>query len=417
MNVVTKKINNYEAVIYKTKKYTTIHLDYIFLNEFTHRNFIIFDLLNRYMLNTNSKYKTKKEIDELISKYYSFYIQTRVENYTDDLIITLSIELINPKLVKDDYFDKLIKELHTLIFKPNFKDGKLDKKTITTLKKEMINEFESKKTNIFRQAREDFLNSVFKDTFYTRLQCSLDEYKDIMSNITDKDIIDTYNTLINKSFKRLYILGDITSDNLESLKKIKFKHITDKELVFNKVQIKPISDYVEFKFKGEESTIKSLYEVKDYNKEDEFALLSISKILNSSGRILQKVFRNDLKIVYYSGGYINMKLGYLVIEADIDAKNKDIFIDGLDKVFAEFNNKELVEESLQSYKDHLKDTLYILDENKFGVKFNFLDKYLYNDYTYEELYENIKKVTYEDIMRVINKLERRIIHFANATDN
>ena len=61
MNVVTKKINNYEAVIYKTKKYTTIHLDYIFLNEFTHRNFIIFDLLNRYMLNTNSKYKTKKD--------------------------------------------------------------------------------------------------------------------------------------------------------------------------------------------------------------------------------------------------------------------------------------------------------------------------------------------------------------------
>ena len=416
MKVVTKKINNYDAVIFKTKKYTTIHLDYIFLNEFTLYNFILFNLLTRYMVNTNSKYKTKKELDDVKAEHYSFSLSLITENYTDDLIVKASLELINPKLVKDDYFDALMDVGCGFLFKPNFENNRLDKKVFEVIKKEVINDFESRKKSIYRKVEDNFYESVFGDSFFTRTNCSLDEFIRIVNSITDKDIIKAHDTLINKSFKKLFVMGDITNKNIESLKKIKFKHITNKELVYNKLKINPINDYVEYNFKGNQSMIKAMYEVKNFEKKDKFILTVINKLLNRDGRILQNVFRNDLKIVYYSGSYVNNRMGYLIIEADIDAENKDKFIDGLDAIFGQFNNKKLIEESLLICKKNIKDALYILDENKFDIKTEFLDKYLYNYYTFEELYENVQKISYEDIIGVLNRLERRIIHFAKATN-
>ena len=417
MKLISKKINNYDVLINKSNKYTTIYLDFFFINKLSKENHILSNLLERYITNTNSKYKTKESILKLQTDLYSFGINIHKVIYSDYLVTKISFDIIDPKLVKDDYFDKFVDAIHTLLFKPNFKNNKLDKKVFDICKKTEIGNFESSKLNVFALAEEDFYKSVFNDTFLTKTYYSIDEYKDFVNKVKDEDIINYYNNLINNSFSKLLIMGNITNANLESLKKIKFKNTTDLELIYNVPKINPIKDYVEYKFLGKQSTIKVLYEVKNYKPSDKYVQTAVNSILNNSGRILNEVYRNNLKIVYYSGSLVSNKIGFLLIEADIDAKNKKKFIDGLDNVFSLLKDKKRVESSLALYKKNLKDDLYVQDEKKWSIHEDFISKNIYSDDTLNKIYAHSKDITYEDVKKYVERLERRMIHFAKASNN
>ena len=110
------KIGDVNTYFYKVNKYTTLHIDLLFVLDYDINTYFLIDLLVSYMFETNKKYKTRKELLNLKYSMYSFNTYINYVKMKDSLVLSVSFEIIHPKFVKDEYFDKLMKEINVLIF-------------------------------------------------------------------------------------------------------------------------------------------------------------------------------------------------------------------------------------------------------------------------------------------------------------
>ena len=418
MKILKTNFNGYDTYIYNTDKYTTIHLELYFKTNYTREKLYLFKLLSLYVVQTNKKYKTREELMEISEKLYSFYYSMNIFSYSDDLIIKMSVSLIDPKLVKDEYFKELMDTIKTLIFEPNFENGKLDKDILDMCKNTLIGNFESSHSNKNTIIKEKFLLNTFPNTFYTRNIFTDEEFKKIINSFSDQELINAYNDLLDNCFSTLILMGNLSDDYLNIIKNsLKFKNSQKMNLKYTVPEIKPLRPLVIENYDIKESIIYVYYKVKNYNKKDSIILMAINNMLNYVGRILHTTLREELKLVYVASSSVNHYNGDLTVRGNIDSKNKDNFLDGLDVVFNKLRDEKIVNNALNLCIKHLEKLLFIMDENKWNITDEIERIKIYNDLSLKKIYEETKKLDAKDITDFIDRFERKVIYFAKGNDH
>lgn len=416
MRIEKKLINDCDVYVYNTKKYSSIHLTFLFQMPFTRENIFKCDLLEEYMLYTNKMYKNRDALGDKRMELYSMDFGLSNHIRGEFQFTKINFAFYDPELVKDDYLEDALKFVRELLFCPNFEDGKLDAKikeqVITNLLGSMGDDLVSARGKRSRS----FLKALYPNTYKTRDMIeSKEEYEKILRSFTDSDIIDMYNRLVHESLVGAVLMGNIKPNYYRYLEKVfKFK----KHGVLNrkfKDKIK-INTKTPFKTVYEDETIKDsnlsvVYSCPSRSFRERMVYSVISRMLSSSGMIIHKTLRDEMNLVYGAGTSYNARLDYMVLGANLDYKNEEAAMEGFSIALKKLEDKDTVSKLLVKIKDEDSDYLYCFDENKFNNYGELFDRAFKLDASELKKLKVVKTIETDEVIAALKNMKIVKIHF------
>ena len=396
---------------YQTDDFVTIKLEFDFLIGSTKEDYFKALLLSSYLNKTNSKYLRMKEISDKKKDLYALELKIGIKTIGIKIFLSFRVDMINPKVVDDEYFNDAIDFLKIMMLEPNFKNGKLDKDIFNQIKNEIINnESNVLKDSSKMQARLFRKNTLPESILNNRFCLDIEELKNIINSFSDKDIIDFYNKTMN-SFYAGFAFGNLTDEqNNYLINKLNFKAI----VIDNNYCVEDIISTGEKEIVSKDTTQSYLYvvyEIKDYEIKKSYIYRTICGMLNSMSGSLMQILREKLGIVYSVSANIFYYNGFMYVLAQIDKKNKDKALKGIEEAFNKIISDEYCNQYFVASKKRLEE-LYISQSEDINYNFEDFQKYvLGNNYTGEEQIKLIRRLTSDDIQRELKNIEKKYVFY------
>lgn len=411
------KLSNVNGIyFYKTDDFATIKLKLLFKIENTIEEIVKVRLLSTYLEKTNKKYKSFKEIKDKCKYFYNMDIDFKQIFIGKENFLSFSVNMLSPRVIADDYLENAMIFIHEMLFNPNFENNKLDEKIITNLKKDLINEEERNLGNP-KVIRE---RTLFKEVMPSSNLCinsitDISYFKNIINNISDKELINLYNKIINESFYKGYVFGDINEKEIKIFNSLFLLKSKIMNLDFREF-LDINSGESEVKHESNESDLKVVYKLENYDINKHYLYKTLSRMLNGSNGLCHKVLRSEMGLVYSSGAFINkyMYFGFMIIGAGISFENKEKCLNGIDKIFTILKDKNIVEDLLKFAKEKQAQDDYVSREDINEV-IRDLEGYIFeNRLSREELGKLIKQLTPEDIINELPNISKKYVFFGKG---
>lgn len=408
-------VNNYEILIKKTKKYSTIALEFLFEMSHTRENILLSDLLAEYMIYANLKYKTREEINKKMLELYSIGFSLNSFNIGEKLFIEIRATLYDPELVKDDYFKDALEFIHDMIFSPKFENGVLDSVELNLAKTTLVERVKYALSDNMGQIYMNILENFYPNTYEDiEIINSENEFQKELDKLTDKKIINFHKKLLN-SLVSLTMMGNIKDNYIDLIGNIfKFKNVVPLDTNYNDSLYinKETPFYIKMSNPNyKESVLSLFYNAPISNNKDQCINLVIARMLNTGGMILHKVLREELKLVYRTSCSYDFRHNNIMLRAHLDKQNEQKVLDGFEYAIDKLKNKELLTNLLIKIKEELELADYVYDEDKNNVWAGLLNEHYNFHISWEKKLKIIKSLTADDILKGIDKLEKIKIHF------
>ena len=336
---------------YMTDEFATVKVKFSFKIGDSFDEYLKTLILVFYLTRTNKLYKTRKEINDRCKELYGLEFSAFRENIGKINLLSFSMKMVSPVLVKDNYFKDACIFYKNMILEPNFKDNKLDTEVLSEIKKEILNN----NTNILKNPAnlqfklfEKYASPTSTLNNYNILD--LDYLKEFLDNLSDKDIISFYNNAISNYYGG-YSFGNITLDDNNLLCDIfpfEGNNILDNYEIID--EITNGSDEI-VSNETSQSYLYVVYRIKNFDFKKVHLYRAISTILNSGTGLCLKVLREKLGIVYAASTTTLIRRGFMYFRADIDKKNKELCLNGIDEIMTMLSNEEIISEKLKFVKD------------------------------------------------------------------
>ena len=397
---------------YQNNDFATIKLRFDFNYENTKENYVRAMILRSYLGQTNAKYKTLKKINDKCRDLYSADYIVRIKHTADHYYFSFLFIMYDYKVIGDNYFKDAINFFHTIMFKPNFINNELDTNIFEKIKQEI---FDNEKEDNFEpnvmQYRYFLQNAVPDSKLVTTRFKDVNELTSILSQITEKDIIDFYYEVIN-NFARGYVFGNLNETEINYIaKKFNFKNSNFDANYFIKDKIKKGEKTIKSKDTSQ-SYLYVVYDINNYSVQERYIYEAILNILNKSlSGLIYTVLREELGLVYSAYADMFGFRGFMFIEANIDKKNKDKCLLGIEEIFKRLQDKDIITKLLKFYQNKVIEESYT-NKEEIDYYVTELDNYVYEKRDSEEKeLALIKELTPDDIIKHVKKLEKKFIFF------
>lgn len=391
---------------YKSDEFVTIIVKHIFNIEYTPRNYCLARLLCAYLMRTNKIYKTEKKIQDKEKMLYHSTFSAKVETRGTKLFIFLNIKTIDEKIIEENILKDVISYFKDMIMKPNFIKNELNKEVLDEIKKDILNNAQRTEKNPDRMQAILFYRNLLPESDFNYKNSTYEEIKDMLENIDDEDIIDLYHTILN-SHVATYTFGNLSDEENKLIRSsFKFKSIDFDYNYEKKEEIK--NDY---KVINSNDTTQSYlyvaYDIKDFTKDNVPIYYALIPMFVPFKGLCHKVLREELGLVYFTTVDFFLNRGIFFITAQIDKKNVDKTIAGIDDIMKRILDKCFLSETLQFSKEKFTQEAETCEED-LGANILNIEKYiLRNDITRKELVDKINTLTVDDIIKQINNFEKK----------
>lgn len=411
MEIKNIKNNNKGLNYYKTDEFATIDIRQYFNYENNKENFIKSLLLRNYLLKTNNKYKTHKQIIDKSRELYGLKVIISNYNFGIKSIICFELKMVNPRIIEENYFNDALNFYKDIMLKPNFIDNKLDKKIFNQIKKELIDrERNNIKNPSILSERLYYKNVLPNSIINNQIITDINEFENIVNNINDNDIIDFYNKLMESYISSL-AFGNLLDEEIKLIENsfnfspINFDYKYDKKEKVSKEDIEVISK------ETSQSNIYFTYEIKNFKKENRYLYEVLMTMLNNSNGPIYNTYRTKLGIMYSGYAITLYKQGVIYIKVDIDKNNKDKAINGLKEIFDILNDKKELNKLLEFAKEKAKE-ISISNSENLTASINEIENYIFKlDFSTDKKLKLTNKLTMEDIIKQIENLEYKGTYF------
>lgn len=393
---------------YQTDEFSSIFIKNIFNIEYTKKNYLLAKILCSYLMRTNKTYKTEKEIQDKSKSLYHTIFYACPEIKGTKLFIYLNLKMIDQKIIEEDFFKDAIDFFKTMITKPNFNKNKIDQQVFNEIKKDILNNAQKIEKIPDKYQSILFYRNMLPESNFNYKNPSSEEIENILENIKDQDIIDFYHETLNRHIAT-YTFGNLSDEENKIIKdNFKFKSITFDYSYDHKETIKD-----EYKVIKSPDTTQSYlyvaYDITDYKKENTYLYYALLPMLNPFKGLCYKILRDELGIVYHTYADFLSNRGIFMICAQIDKKNVDKALDGIDEIMKRITDKDFLEEILtftqEKYTQELEINTELLNSNII-----YLERYiLKNEMLKKDLVDKINTLTTDDIIKQVNNLKKKFI--------
>ena len=392
---------------YKLDDFASIVLNFRFNIKPSKLNNLKAIILSEYLRECNLKYPTLKDINNKCRDLYAANIKINLNNTGGSYFIEFIYYLIDEIVIKDKFYEDAIDFFKEIMFNPLFNDKSLDSKVFAKIKQELYDgEVDDNHEPAIMQRRKFIENAFPKSDAFLYNFKDINDLVTLLNQIKEEDIIDFYHEVIN-DFAGGYVIGNLDNKQINYLvKSFPFK---SHNLNTNYLKIENISKgYNEYISKDTtQSYLYVVFKLNDYRKEDRCVYQAIVNMLNSSfSGLVLKVLRLELELVYSAGARFLYNRGYLYINAQIDKKNKDKCIDGINEIINRLHNPEIISDLLKYYQDKYNQSIYAGVEH-FDYYEDIISSYTFKDnLPIEEESKIVNSLTVDDILKYVSKMEK-----------
>ena len=410
-----KKISLNKATlhIFKTKKFKKISIDILLSDKVDETNLSYRTLLSRVMESKSKKYQTKRDINRKLDMLYGANFGISSSKIGLTTYIDASIDGVNPRYVLDDkLLSDMLEFLYDMIFYPSF-----DNKNVNEEKRLLLDDYKLEYENKASLAAISSNKIAFSNEL-ARFKANGEE--EIVKKITNKELEEYYNYVINNSKVDIIICGDVDDSLIDLVKKyfdfginkkidiIDYEEKTLKEVIYKKDKTKSNQSQLVIKY-------RCYTRIKD---SDYLAMLLFERIFGgfSSSLLFTNVREKNSLCYSISSVYATFK-GVMTVCAGINKKDYDNAVKLIFEQLEDIQNGRFSNELVEMGK------LSIISSIKRGgdslpsiAKKIYTSEMLNKEFKLDEYIDQINKLTKEDIINASKKLKLDVVYLLEGSD-
>lgn len=376
---------------------------------------------------SSKKYKNQTEIEKYLYKLYGANFDVNVQKIGDLYDLEFKIGFVNKKFLPGNInlLKSCLEFLNEIIYNPNIENETFGNELVQREKLTILEKVKQRKDNKISYAvinTEALLNKDKVSGYY------LFGDEEIIPNITGNELYKRYQNVINNSCITMVISGNLDGyENIENDvdevfgNKLETKYKYD-ELVVNKKSeiLDDISETIELQDTNQ-SVITYGMKIENVTDKDFYVINMYNAILG--GTAASKLFQNfrekeSLAYIVRSRYYRfkDMIIIYAGIKKEDYEKAKLVLNNELNQIV----NGNITEEEFTAAKESLLSDLIEWEDDKIAIAkmfFSNLFAFKNEKVTIEEMIENMKSVTMQDVIDISKRIKLEQVYFLRGDSN
>ena len=398
----------------KTQKFKSNLLSYYITRPLDREEVTKNALIPLVLRSGSKKYPSKLDLEKRLEELYGANLSVSINKREEKQVIRLTMEWANGEYLGDPRHDyNVIDMLKEIIFNPLAEDGKFDQGLIGREKENLRKVIESKINNKRTHAIERCIEEMAKTERFSIYQLG---YVEDLEGINGENLYNHYRGIMETSPIEIFYVGHYDHELLSYLKKkinVERKEIVEipDDLIMispqNKKVIKELHDINQGKlviaYRAGIKHSDSLYN----------PLLVANEIFGGGPNSkLFKHVREENSLAYYIGSTIFKYKSILLVDGGIEFHDYDrsveIIGDQLKKLkegnFSD-DDIDMAIKSIITSTESIKDSIFLISEFFFSKLISKDERSL------DQILDDFRSVTREEIIKAANKIEIDTIYF------
>ncbi|MEB7755728.1 insulinase family protein [Staphylococcus xylosus] len=307
-------------------------------------------ILSKILVRATKQWPSDKDFNRHLSHLYGAYVNSFVSKFKDKHVITISLELVNERYLKDQtpLFEKGLELLREMIYNPLISDNQFDE-IFVAQEKSLL----SKKLNamIDNKSQISFLNLLkymLGEQPYRHLATGQVEY---IADITPENLYHTYQSMLQNDYCAVYVVGNVDEQQVKSQIQTYFNI---NPFSFELSQPNPIGQ--------DHNTPQVIIETDDvdqaklnmgftlpakYGDPEYFAMIVFNVMFGGDpSSVLFNEVREKQSLAYSIHSQIDAKNGFLFVLSGVSTDKYEIAKETIVSEFEKFQQGDFVEEKL-----------------------------------------------------------------------
>lgn len=410
---------SYRIHTIKTDKFKNCSMEIMFRNKLEKSEITQNNMLVDMLVQSSNKYPKRRDVSIELENLYSASFRGFTTRLGSSVMLSFCLDFLNPKYCEKGYLDDVLSLPFEMLLNPNIKNNEFDNRSFNIIKNRIKSDIESLKENATKYA---FRRSLINMDENSPSSYYMVGYMDDLEAITPSNLVDAYNNLLNNYTCDIFVIGNLDMDEVVTTIKNKFNNRTIKtdkiELYVDNSLRKKYID-VEETGKYEQDSFIMIYNLDDLSERERNFVIHIYNIILGSGGLTSKLYRylrEENSLCYNVSSMIQKYDGLLMIYSGIDAKDKDLCIDLVNKAMKEMSSGDFSDLELENAIKTVISSLKMGEDTQGGIVNNYLFNYLDNLPLYEERVKEFKTVTKEEVINVAKRIKLNTIYLLKGED-
>ena len=373
------------------------------------------ELLSNALIYTTKKYNTRKDFINKTKDLYDAITNVNVKSDGNRTSLILSVSCLDNKYSSDTLFKEVVEFFHEIIYNPNVTDNAFDNESFEAVKLNVNSNLETiieDKSRYSRLRLFEILNENKKEYVSPVNK----EYKEIIKSATRSSLYDFYNKVINNCKLDIVILGNIDFDETEKIVKEFFNNSSRKDFSIEPNVYYDKRKKILTRFESDKSQQAKLNIAcnvdKDLSKYEKEVVMQVYNLIlgGFANSLFFKNIREKHSLCYYISSNFYYYENILYIRSGISKNNYDKVIELIKKEMKRVKDgkfsESLLEEAKETYTSILKSTM----DYPSSLINNYYDNKIDNISLFTDRFEEVKKVSMDDVKKLANKIDMNTIY-------
>jgi predicted Zn-dependent peptidase len=406
--------NGVRARLLKSDKFKTNIIGIFFSTELNKENVTKNALIPAILRRGTKKYPTMRDISIELENLYGAKFDCGVSKKGELQVLKFYGEAVNDKYLVDSNNNtlKLAEIIKDIIFNPAMVNGKFNDEYLAQEKNKLKNIIDSRKNDKVQYALERCYELMAGEEPY-----GLCEYGEIteVDNVSNEELVNAYSNMIKNFNVDIVIAGNIEEDEFNNIINLfDFnERATTVELKINEVEPSEVKNVTE-EFEINQGKLSLAYRTNVIpNSKEYFDMLVYNGILGSG--VQSKLFQNvreKYSLAYYAFSRLDKFKGIMGISSGIEQQNYQKALDTILEQVEDMKKGNITDYEYETTVKTIENSLNSMkDEQLSLVDFYYGQDLIDSDLTLEDVIDNMKKVTIEDIIKVAQNVKLDTIYF------
>ena len=401
-------LGGYQVYTIATDKFKNCYMEINFRQDVKNVSLAKRRLLGKMLAESSLKYPSKREVNIALEELYNLEFSSGVGRIGHNHLTSFSFDFLHPKYVKEkDYLDHVLDFAFDTLLKPNIKNGSFDEVTLQVVKEKSHVSLDAYKERPLSFARIDSLAKLYKGEIPSKRAMGTHEEID---EVTAKDLSEEYKKLFAETYTEILVIGNLDMDLL--VEKIK-NRFTKEAVMISNIPYMYLPKIAPFKQEIVKSTYNQTqylvyYQFNNLTKFEKECVVPLFSIMLGNANMTDKLtryLRIENSLCYYCGFYVNTSDGYGMFYVGLNKENIVKAREMIQKAMQEMIQKDIEEDYFEIQKEKYLADLKIREDGMYSLGDNYYLHETFGFSSFQELREEIPKVTLEDIQNLGKKMQ------------
>ncbi|KGP73530.1 EF-P 5-aminopentanol modification-associated protein YfmF [Pontibacillus yanchengensis] len=373
-------------------------------------------LLPYVLQQATEQYPTARSFRTALDELYGAVLSVDASKKGEHHVMTFRMEVANDDFLSNqtDLLKKGMKMMEEIIFHPKVENGGLEESVIDREKQTLTQKIRSLKDDKMSYANTRLLDEMCEDEAY---RFHVHGYEEDLSSITSTSLYEYYQYMLNKDKMDIYILGQFDEAEVESIVQESFTRkdaLPNAKVQSGKQQGPEEPKEIVEKQNVQQGKLHLGYRTSiQFGDDDYYALQVFNGLFGGfpSSKLFMNV-REKHSLAYYAASRFESHKGLLLVFSGIDPNDynqaKDIIMKQMDAMKQGEFEEEEVAETRSLIVNQLLETM----DNQHGLIEVLYHQVISGAFINpDQMIEEVKKVTKEDVLRVAEKIQLDTTYF------